>query len=159
MTRSATMLVLLFAACAPAAKALQPSSRGGFFSRIFTFYHPDWTGTAPDEPAPARRGQPSPLPSPPYPSEDWSYGGSPVIGEPDGNSYQLMQGINENRQSQFHGRSRHHLPLLNDPSTPFLSSRKEMAPLSSGRVLRLLLLPLTSPHPLTCAKKTTALRF
>jgi hypothetical protein len=97
MTRSATMLVLLFAACAPAAKAQQPSSPGAFFGRIFTFYHQDWTGTAPEEPAPARRGQPSPLPSPPYPSEDWSYGGSPVIGEPDGNSYPLMQGINENK--------------------------------------------------------------
>ena len=38
---------------------------------------------------------PSPLDSPPLPSSDWSYGGSPDIGAPDTNSYPLMTAINE----------------------------------------------------------------
>ncbi len=56
------------------------------------YYAEDWkpATTAASSPAPARRGLPSPLDSPPFPSADWSYGGSPVIGEPDTNSYPLM---------------------------------------------------------------------
>lgn len=49
---------------------------------------------APSGPVPARRDLPSPLDSPPFPNSDWSYGGAPVIGEPDGNSYPLMTAIN-----------------------------------------------------------------
>jgi hypothetical protein len=37
---------------------------------------------------------PSPLDSPPLPSSDWGYGGSPDIGAPDGNSYPLMTAVN-----------------------------------------------------------------
>ena len=44
-------------------------------------------------PAPARRGLPSPLDSPPFPNSDWSYGGAPVIGEPDGQTYPLMSAL------------------------------------------------------------------
>jgi hypothetical protein len=72
----------------------------GFFRRWAEFYREDWrpapaapaSATAPTvaPPAPARRGLPSPLDSPPFPNSDWSYGGSPVIGEPDTNSYPLM---------------------------------------------------------------------
>ncbi len=68
-----------------------------FFARWADFYRQDWTGTAPSSPAPPRRGLPSPLNSPPFPSSDWSYGGSPVIGEPDTNSYPLMSAINSAR--------------------------------------------------------------
>jgi len=67
----------------------------GFFARWAEFYRQDWTGTASSSPAPARRGLPSPLDSPPFPNADWSYGGSPVIGEPDTNSYPLMTAINQ----------------------------------------------------------------
>jgi hypothetical protein len=80
----------------PEAPTPQPL-QGGFWPRLATFYHQDWTNTAPQSPAPPRRGQSSPLQSPPFPSQDWSYGGSPVIGEPDGNSYPLMAAIDENR--------------------------------------------------------------
>jgi hypothetical protein len=65
-----------------------------FFQRWADFYRQDWSGTAPSSPAPPRRGLPSPLDSPPFPSADWSYGGSPVIGEPDGNSYPFMTALN-----------------------------------------------------------------
>jgi len=78
--------------------APKPSAaKKGFFSRLAEFYREDWSGTSPSAPAPARRGAPSPLDSPPFPNSDWSYGGSPVIGEPDTNSYPLMTAINEAR--------------------------------------------------------------
>ena len=66
----------------------------GFFARWADFYRQDWSGTAASSSAPARRGLPSPLESPPFPNSDWSYGGSPTIGEPDTNSYPLMTAIN-----------------------------------------------------------------
>jgi len=71
-----------------------------FFGRWTEFYREDWWPTpvvetaAPAAPAETKRGLASPLSSPPFPSADWSYGGSPVIGEPDGNSYPLMTAIN-----------------------------------------------------------------
>src|ERR1035438_723900 len=60
-----------------------------FFARWAEFYRQDWSPstTAASSPAPERRGLPSPLDAPPFPNSDWSYGGSPVIGEPDTNSY------------------------------------------------------------------------
>ena len=76
------------------APAAETSSTKGFFARWADFYRQDWAGTAASSPAPARRGLPSPLDSPPFPNSDWSYGGSPVIGEPDSNSYPLMTAIN-----------------------------------------------------------------
>jgi hypothetical protein len=63
------------------------------FVRWIDFYRQDWTGTAASGPAAARRGVPSPLDSPPFPSADWSYGGSPTIGESDGNVYPLQTAI------------------------------------------------------------------
>jgi hypothetical protein len=66
-----------------------------FFSRWLKFYRADWSGPTSSSPAPTRRGLPSPLDSPPFPNADWSYGGSPVIGEPDTNSYPLMTAINQ----------------------------------------------------------------
>src|ERR1700687_6132944 len=67
----------------PDAPKQTTSETKGFFARWAEFYRQDWSGTAASSPAPARRGLPSPLDSPPFPSSDWSYGGSPVIGEPD----------------------------------------------------------------------------
>lgn len=66
-----------------------------FWDRWAEFYKQDWGAQVPQAaPVPPRRGLPSPLDSPPFPSSDWSYGGSPVIGEPDSNSYPLMTAIN-----------------------------------------------------------------
>ena len=65
-----------------------------FFARWADFYRQDWFTTPAASPSPPRRGLPSPLDSPPFPNSDWSYGGSPVIGEPDTNSYPLMTAIN-----------------------------------------------------------------
>jgi hypothetical protein len=75
------------------------SSAPGFFRRLTSYYHDDWfpppqPSAAQPSPAPQRRGLPSPLDSPPLPSGDWGYGGSPDIGAPDGNSYPLMTAIN-----------------------------------------------------------------
>ncbi len=74
------------------------------FLGLVEFYREDWTGTAPaGDPAP-RRGLPSPLNSPPFPSSDWSYGGSPTIGESDGNVYPLQTAINgAQRRTKVYG--------------------------------------------------------
>src|SRR5579863_2177594 len=81
---------------APAAQspATETTKRArNFFDRLAEFYRQDWTGTAAPGPAAPRRGLPSPLNSPPFPSSDWSYGGSPTIGESDGNVYPLQTAI------------------------------------------------------------------
>src|SRR4029077_16836726 len=69
----------------PLPEAPKPATveKKNFFGRWAEFYREDWSGTAPSSPSPARPGAPSPLDSPPFPNADWSYGGSPVIGEPD----------------------------------------------------------------------------
>ena len=69
-------------------------TNGGVFARWMNFYRTDWKDTAASGPTPPRRGVPSPLNSPPFPSADWSYGGSPTIGESDGNVYPLQTAIN-----------------------------------------------------------------
>ena len=79
----------------PAALSAQDTKDTNFFSRFITFYREDWTGTTPASDAAPRRGLPSPLSSPPFSSSDWSYGGSPTIGEADGNVYPLQTAINE----------------------------------------------------------------
>jgi hypothetical protein len=61
--------------------------------RLSEAYLQDWKGTAESGPTPARRIPPAPLDSTPFPSADWNYGGSPVIGAPDGNTYPLMEAI------------------------------------------------------------------
>ena len=78
---------------APQAAQSPPDAPKGFFARWADFYRQDWHPTPSTGPAPPRRGLPSPLDSPPFPSADWSYGGSPTIGEADGNSYPLMTAI------------------------------------------------------------------
>ena len=93
----------------------------GSFARWVEFYREDWSGTAASSPAPQRRGPPSPLDSPPFPNSDWSYGGSPVIGEPDTNSYPLMTAINQ-------ARSRTKLYGWIDPSLNFSTSAHSNAP-------------------------------
>jgi hypothetical protein len=74
-----------------------PAPSGNFFQRLGTAYWQDWTGTAPESPAPQKRGYPSPLDSPPFPGSDYSVGGTPVIGAPDTQTYPLMEAINGNR--------------------------------------------------------------
>jgi hypothetical protein len=93
----------------------------GFFARWAEFYRQDWRGPAASSPAPPRRGLPSPLDSPPFPNSDWSYGGSPVIGEPDTNSYPLMTAINQ-------ARSRTKIYGWIDPTLNFSTSAHSNAP-------------------------------
>ena len=94
---------------AGAPDAPQAAKSPNFFIRLGRFYHDDWFPApaptdAPAPPPPARRGLPSPLDSPPFPSSDWSYGGSPVIGEPDGNVYPLMTALNKtSTRTKFYG--------------------------------------------------------
>ena len=95
-----------------------------FIARWADFYRQDWSpppASATAAPTPARRGPPSPLDSPPFPNSDWSYGGSPVIGEPDTNSYPLMTAINQ---------ARSHIKLYGwlDPSLDFSTSKNSNAP-------------------------------
>jgi hypothetical protein len=93
----------------------------GFFARWAEFYRDDWSGTAASSTASPRRGLPSPLDSPPFPNSDWSYGGSPVIGEPDTNSYPLMTAINQ-------ARSRTKIYGWIDPTLNFSTSTQRNAP-------------------------------
>ena len=92
-----------------------------FFARWAGFYRQDWWGTPASSLPPERRGLPSPLDSPPFPNSDWSYGGSPVIGEPDTNSYPLMSAINQ-------ARSRTKLYGWIDPTLNFSTSAHSNAP-------------------------------
>jgi hypothetical protein len=72
---------------------------GNFFTRLAHAYQDDWhpDAHAPVSPAPLRRGYEAPLDSTPFPSGDYSVGGTPVIGAPDTQTYPLMQAINQNR--------------------------------------------------------------
>jgi hypothetical protein len=78
----------------PQNPAPQQSPPKSFFAQLREFYWEDWHNKLPAGPAPPRRGLPSPLDSPPFPNADWSYGGSPTIGEADTNSYPLMTAWN-----------------------------------------------------------------
>ena len=84
-----------------------PPVKAGFFTRLGRAYVLDWASTPPvTDPSlvSPRRGTPPPLYSPPFPSTDWPIGGTPLIGAPDGQSYPLMQAINENKsRSKWYG--------------------------------------------------------
>src|ERR1700679_4264506 len=58
-------------------------SQKPFFLRLADAYQEDWHPTGPAGPDPLRRGFAAPLDSPPYPSSDYSVGGTSVIGAPD----------------------------------------------------------------------------
>jgi len=65
----------------------------GFLKRLSRAYSKDWQGSPGSGPGPPRRTLPSPLDSPPFPSSDWSYGGSPEIGAPDTNVPPFMEAL------------------------------------------------------------------
>jgi len=82
-----------------ASEAPPPKPDNGFFHRMGRAFTADWAGNGPttavkQEP---RRGTPPPINSPPYPATDWPIGGTVVIGAPDGQTYPLMQAIDENK--------------------------------------------------------------
>lgn len=105
----------------PTAPSQTASEKRGFLARWVDFYRQDWSRTAASSSAPPRRGLPSPLDSPPFPNSDWSYGGSPIIGEPDTNSYPLMTAINQARtRTKVYG--------WLDPSLNFSTSSNTNAP-------------------------------
>ena len=83
----------------PSILATPEDDSGTFFHRFAKAYFSDWSpapaGTASN--TPERRGYPAPLDSPPFPSSDFSVGGTPVIGAPDTQTYPFMQAINGNR--------------------------------------------------------------
>ena len=68
-----------------------------FFLRMADAYKEDWHPTQPSGPDPKRRGFAGPIDSPPFPGNDYSVGGTPVIGAPDTQTYILMQAINQNK--------------------------------------------------------------
>ncbi len=81
-----------------------PTASGNFFERLGRFYMGDWKGTLPTQPPATRRALPAPLDSPPFPSADWGYGGSPLIGVPDGNTYPLMSALQkESSRTKIYG--------------------------------------------------------
>jgi hypothetical protein len=85
---------------APATPAPAPAQLDkSFMHKLGRAYVADWSGAGPGTavPSDARRGTPPPLFSPPYPAADWPIGGTVVIGAPDGQTYPLMQAINENK--------------------------------------------------------------
>jgi hypothetical protein len=106
---AATLLMTVVAISAvpqalPSAPEPSAFALGDFFARLTTYYREDWANTLPPSPSPLRRGLPSPLDSQPFPNADWSYGGSPVIGEPDTTSYPLMTAIdNASSRTKLYG--------------------------------------------------------
>jgi len=82
-----------------------PALDQSFMHRLGRAYVADWAGTPPVTALPqTRRGTPAPISSPPFPSSDWPIGGTTTIGVPDGQSYPLMQAINQNKsQSKIYG--------------------------------------------------------
>jgi hypothetical protein len=107
----------------PSASAV-PVASAGFLRRLDAFYREDWHPTAAPPAAAPRRGPESPLSSPPFPNSDWSYGGSPVIGEADGNSYPLMTAING-------ARSRTKIYGWVEPTLNFSTSAHSNAPVAN----------------------------
>ncbi len=79
------------------APQVMPASAKNFFARLKDAYKEDWRPTQPAGPELPRRGYPAPLDSTPFPSADYSVGGTPNIGAPDTQTYILMQAINQNR--------------------------------------------------------------
>ncbi len=79
----------------PVASTSASSASGNFFQRLGAAYHDDWFPAASAAAAvvPERRGYAAPLDSVPFPSGDYSVGGSPTIGAPDTQTYPLMQAI------------------------------------------------------------------
>ena len=76
-------------------------------TRLAQFYSQDWAGTNPAGPSVTKRGLPTALNSPPFPFSDWTYGGAPDIGAPDGNTYPLMSPLNlESSRTKIYGCSR-----------------------------------------------------
>jgi Putative beta-barrel porin-2, OmpL-like. bbp2 len=69
------------------------AEEGNFFKRLFGAYRRDWNGSNQNEPEAPRRISSAPLTSPPFPSADWNYGGSSVIGATNTTSYPLMQAL------------------------------------------------------------------
>ncbi len=108
----------------PESPAPGQADPGGFWTRLERYYRQDWSGSLPSGPAPPRRGPPSPLDSPPFPSADWSYGGSPVIGEADTDSYPLMTAWN-------HAGSRTKVYGWLEPGVDFSTSSQSNAPVSN----------------------------
>jgi len=80
-------------------EAPPPKPDNGFFHRMGRAFEKDWGGNGPTTAVPQkdRRGTPPPIFSPPYPATDWPIGATVVIGAPDGQTYPLMQAINENK--------------------------------------------------------------
>ena len=78
-----------------------PALDQSFFHRLGRAYVADWAGNGPGSAIPeTRRGTPAPITSPPFPSADWPIGGTPTIGTADGQTYPLMQAINQNKTQQ-----------------------------------------------------------
>ncbi|WP_263410422.1 porin [Terriglobus tenax] len=75
----------------------QNDLKGNFLQRLGGYYKADWTGKLPGGPAPERRALDAPLNSPPFPGSDWGYGGSSLLGVPDGNVYPLMTALKKQR--------------------------------------------------------------
>jgi hypothetical protein len=80
------------------------SLTGNFFHRLAQFYSQGWDGTNPAGPSVTKRGLPAAEDSPPFPFTDWTYGGAPDIGAPDGNTYPLMSALKlENSRTKVYG--------------------------------------------------------
>ena len=73
----------------PASARLQ----GGFLKRFYKTYAQELHETGTNEPEPPRRIPPSPLDSPPFPSADWTYGGTSVIGATNTTNFPLMRAL------------------------------------------------------------------
>jgi Putative beta-barrel porin-2, OmpL-like. bbp2 len=119
-------------AAVPDTPAPQVAEHGNFWQRWAEYYREDWHPSAAQaaSPAPPRRGLPSPLDSPPFPNVDWSYGGSPTIGEADTNSYPLMTAVGDGKSGGAKSRTKVYGWV--EPTVNGSTSSNSNAPLANG---------------------------
>jgi hypothetical protein len=98
-----------------------------FFRRLIRAYKQDWSG-AEDNSSSPRRIPPAPLTSPPFPSADWNYGGSSVIGATNTTSYPLMQALYSGAGGESWKRSRIQIYGWVNPGFNFSTSRRSNFP-------------------------------
>jgi hypothetical protein len=88
--------------------ASQNNAEGNFFSRLVNAYKQDWNppASAATTPAPAFRGDPTPVDGPPFPFSDWPIGGTVNIGHPWIQSGPLMQALWSGSHGEWWKRSK-----------------------------------------------------
>ena len=99
----------------------------GFLTRFLRAYRQDWK-KGEDATNVPRRIPPAPLSAPPFPSADWNYGGSSVIGASGLTSYPLMQALYSGPDGREWENSRVQIYGWLNPGFNFSTSKRSNLP-------------------------------